>query len=252
MSSGSRHGFVPITGPALRWEPMARRFLLAASALAVTLARPSFGSPATPPERADSPVLEAIRRIDKRVRTTRYVHATRVDEGSGRYEFDCSGMAAWVLARGAPAAHATVMRHSGRGRPVASDYFDVMAQASDASARDGWLRVAHARDLRPGDMIAWRKPSAIASSNTGHVVFVVSAPQRVDEGGQRFLVRVADSTSIPHGDDTRPRRNASGFGYGTITLFLDHPDSDVVAYGWQGIATRIDFRTPLALGRPVR
>ncbi len=223
---------------------MARRFVLVATALfAITLAAPA---------RAESPVSEAIRRIDERVRTTRYVHATHVDEASGRYEFDCSGMAAWVLARGAPAAHATVMRHNGRGRPVASDYFEVMTQASETSARDGWLRIAHARDLKPGDMIAWRKPSPIASSNTGHVVFVVSPPQQVDQSGRRFLVRVADSTSIPHGSDSRPRRNASGFGYGTISLFLDHPDRDVIAYGWQGLATRIDFRTPLALGRAVR
>jgi hypothetical protein len=37
-----------------------------------------------------------------------------------------------------------------------------------------------------------------------------------------------------------------------ITLFLDHQDGDVVAYGWEGVPTRIDFRTQVALGRPLR
>jgi hypothetical protein len=80
------------------------------------------------------------------------------------------------------------MPRNGRGRPVASDYFDVIAQAPTASGNAGWLRVAHACDLKPGDLIAWRRPQAIVSSNTGHVLFVAAAPQQVDREGRRFLV----------------------------------------------------------------
>ncbi len=201
---------------------------------------------------ASPPVLDVIHRIDARLRTTRYTHVTHVDEREGRYDFDCSGMAAWVLSRAAPRAHAAVMRRNGRGRPVAANYHDVIADApADRNARD-WLRIQHASELRPGDVIAWRRPPAVASRNTGHVLFVVGAPRRVDREGRRFLVRVVDSTSIPHGDDTRPRMHASGFGYGTILLALDDPRGEVTAYGWYGLATRIDFRTHLALGRPLR
>jgi hypothetical protein len=207
---------------------------------------------AAPQPRRASPVFDVIARIDRRLRTTRYAHATQVDESAGRFDFDCSGMATWVLARGAPAAHDAVMQHNGRGRPVASDYYDVMAQAPTHGGHSAWLRVAHARDLQPGDLIAWRRPEAIVSSNTGHVLFVAAAPRQVDREGRRFLVRVADATSIPHGDDTRQERHASGFGYGTIALFLDHPEGEVVAYGWQGVATRVDFRTPIAIGRALR
>ncbi len=35
-------------------------------------------------------------------------------------------------------------------------------------------------------------------------------------------------------------------------LYLDDPRGEVVAYGWYGLATRVDFRTHLALGRAVR
>jgi hypothetical protein len=161
-------------------------------------------------------------------------------------------MAAWVLGRSAPAAHDAVMRRNGRGRPVASDYYDVIARAPTADGHAAWLRLEHARDLKAGDLIVWRRPAAIASSNTGHVLFVAAPPQQVDREGRRFLVRVADATSIPHGADTRPGRHTSGFGYGTIALFLDEPEGEVVAYGWQGIATRIDFRTPIVIGRATR
>ena len=193
-----------------------------------------------------------IQRIDARLRSTRYVHSTRVDEAVGLYDFDCSGMAAWVLARAAPHAHAAVMHYNGRGRPVASNYHDVIAAAPVDHARAGWLRVAHASEVRPGDVIAWRRPPAVASRNTGHVLFVVGAPRRLDREGRRFLVRVADATSIPHGDDTRPRQHQSGFGYGTLTLFVETPGGDPTAYGWYGLNTRIDFRTHIALGRAVR
>lgn len=238
---------------------MGRRFLFVTASVIATLASvPALASP--PPRRlaraslarSESPVFDVLAGIDASLRTTRYVHATHVDEAAGRFDFDCSGMAAWVLARSAPAAQGAVARRNGRGRPVASDYFDVIAQAPTARGDAGWLRLAHARDLRSGDLIVWRRPQAITSSNTGHVLFVVAAPQRIDREGRRFLVRIADATSIPHGDDTRPRLHASGFGYGTIALFLDQPEGEVVAYGWQGVATRIDFRTPIVMGRALR
>lgn len=234
--------------------------IVSAALVALSLARSGVAAAQTTPRSvravrpapAPTPVLDVLHRIEGRLRATRYTHVTHVDEAAGRYDFDCSGMAAWVLARAAPHAHAAVMTFNGRGRPVASDYHDVIAAAPVDRARAGWLRIDHARELRPGDVIAWRRPPAVASRNTGHVLFVAGAPRQIDREGRRFLVRVADATSIPHGDDTRPRQHQSGFGYGTILLNLDDPRGEVTAYGWYGLATRIDFRTHLALGRPVR
>jgi hypothetical protein len=195
---------------------MGRRFVsLAGAVIAILAVVPALAAPqpyrvvhASPVARSESAVSAVIGRIDRSLRTTRYVHSTHVDEAAGRFDFDCSGMATWVLARSAPAAHDAVMRRNGRRRPVASDYYDVIAQTPTSNAHDGWLRVAHVRDLKPGDLIAWRRPQAIVSSNTGHVLFVVAVPQQVDGEGRRFLVRVADATSIPHAmtlarDDTR-------------------------------------------------
>ena len=200
----------------------------------------------------EGPVMAVIRRVAARLRTTRYVHSTHIVESEGRFDWDCSGMAAWVLARATPRAHATVMAHNGRGRPVASDYHDVIAAAPIDRARDGWVRLRNASELRPGDVIAWRRPPTVASRNTGHVAFVAEAPRRLDREGRRWSVRIVDSTSIPHGDDTRPRAHRSGFGYGTIVVHYDDPRGEATGYGWYGLPTRLDFRTHLALGRAVR
>lgn len=198
-----------------------------------------------------SRVLTEIERVHRNVRSTRYAHSTHIDERAGRYDFDCSAMASFILARGAPRAREAVMRRSGRGRPVARDFHDVIAAAPVGRSHDGWTRLANVSDLRPGDMIAWRRPPAIASSNTGHVAFVYAAPQRLDREGRRWLVRIVDSTSIPHGDDSRPHEHASGFGFGNIVLFVESPGEDPTAYGWYGLPTRLDFRTHIALGRAV-
>jgi hypothetical protein len=199
-----------------------------------------------------SHTLMEIERVHRNLRSTRYVHSTHIDEHAGRYDFDCSAMASFVLARSAPRAHDAVMRKNGRGRPVARDFHDVIAAAPVDRSRDGWMRLAHVADLHPGDVIAWRRPPAVASRNTGHVAFVYAAPQRLDREGRRYLIRIVDATSIPHGDDSRPREHVSGFGFGNIVLFVENAGEDPTAYGWYGLSTRIDFRTHIALGRAVR
>ena len=201
---------------------------------------------------AVSPVVTELRRIEGRLRSTRYSHVTRIDERVGRYEFDCSALASFVLAHAAPHAAAAVQRRNGRGRPVARDFHDVIAAAPTDQARDGWMRITRVADLRPGDVIAWRTPPTMHSANTGHVAFVAEAPHRIDREGRRFRVRVTDATSIPHGTDTRPRQHVSGFGAGDLTLFVEGRTGDPTAFGWYGLDARIDFRTHIALGRPTR
>jgi hypothetical protein len=207
------------------------------------------GATQTPSQR--SGVLSEIERVSRNVRSTRYSHSTHIDERAGRYDFDCSAMATFLLAHGAPHARDAVLRENGHGRPVARDFHDVISQASVGRSRNGWMRIAHVADLRPGDVIAWRRPPSLASSNTGHVAFVYSTPKRLDREGRRYLVRVVDSTSIPHGDDSRSHEHTSGFGFGNIVLFTEKPGEDPTAYGWYGLPTRIDFRTHIALGRAV-
>ncbi|MEZ4407764.1 MAG: hypothetical protein R3A52_15020 [Polyangiales bacterium] len=230
--------------------PLLALLALTTPALAQRTTRSTGAAP--PASVAPSRVHAELGRIRRALRSTRYAHATRVVEREGRFDFDCSAMASYVLRRAAPRANEAVERRNGRGRPVARDFHDVIAAAPTGHPREGWLRLTRVADLRPGDVIAWRRPATVASRNTGHVAFVRAAPRRLDRDGRRWLVPITDSTSIPHGDDTRPRQHQSGFGDGNITLFVEVPDADPTAYGWYGRDTRIDFRTHIALGRALR
>ncbi len=199
-----------------------------------------------------SPVLSVLKHMDHVVKTTRYVHATQIDEAAGRFDFDCSAMAAWVLSRATPVAHQTVMEKNGVGRPVAANYHDVIARAPTDHAAGGWQRIPRIEDVRPGDVLAWRRPPSVLSTNTGHVAFVVGKPRRIAPGRNYFEVRVADSTSVLHLDDSREKPRHSGFGYGTMSFGVDPKTHQGLSYGWMGGATPWYPKTEIEFGRPVR
>lgn len=220
--------------------PMLRRAFLTlpAAALAPAEALAQRGRPA--PLR----VLDELARIAANLRATVYSHSTRIDERAGRYEWDCSAMAAYVLRRAAPAALAAV----GAGRPVAAQFYRAIARAPQTRAR-GLALVPRIADALPGDVFAWQRPPWFPSANTGHVGFVMERPRPSQHG---MLVRITDSTRLAHGDDSRDTdRGASGFGQGTILFAVNPLTGEGVGYGWFGAQTRPDWIIPtrIAIGR---
>ncbi len=203
---------------------------------------PTFGPPPPPGSPAAARVVATLERVERRTRTTRYQHRTAVDERRGDYRWDCSGMAAWVLERAAPRAR----RALGPGRPVARTFARTIARAPTDRGR-GWRRVDRVADVRPGDVLAWQRPPAMRSANTGHVAFVMSAPVEVHAG--IWAVRILDSTSLAHQDDTR-RPGGTGTGRGTMTFAVDDAGRGE-AYGWVGTRSLGYIETPIRFGRPL-
>jgi hypothetical protein len=192
-------------------------------------------------------VMKTVGRISETMTSTEYSRGMRVDERKGIYEFDCSGMVDWVLQKSAPLARsssAAGLEH----RPLASDFYRRIARAPVDRERGGWRQVARLEDAAPGDVIAWIKPAIVPSHNTGHVAVIVQDPVRLPGRDDAFLVRVADSTSLHHQDDTREGRN--GFGLGTILVVTDASGAPT-RYGWVGLRGWT-FETPIAIGRPTR
>jgi hypothetical protein len=177
----------------------------------------------------------------------RYPWHPYVDERQEIYRFDCSGMAEWVLHQAAPTA-ARAREWGVGGRPLARDYQRRIAAIPPGSERRGWRRIARVEDAAAGDLIAWKKPDIVRSPNSGHVAFILLPPLRVPGRDGTFLVRVADSSSLLHDDDTRVGR--TGFGLGTILLVADPVSGAPVAYGWSGLKWRT-FETDTAIGRPL-
>lgn len=194
-----------------------------------------------------NPVMRVIGRVAATFTESEYSHGFRVDERRGVYAVDCSGLVHWVLRRAAPKAAAS----SGRGlagRPLARDYQRRIARLPFGVSVGGWKRVRRVDEARPGDVVAWLKPEIVKSKNTGHVAFVVRAPEPVPDTPGAFLVRIADSTSLLHDADTREGR--TGFGFGTILLVADPETGEPRAYGWVGLRWRT-FETPISIGRPL-
>jgi len=190
-------------------------------------------------------VMRVLGRMAASVTESEYTHGFRVNEKRGIYAFDCSGMTHWVLRRAAPRA-AAASAFGLSGRPLARDYQRRIARVAPGSTRHGWSRVQRVDEARPGDVIAWIKPKIIDSPNTGHVAFVLLPPVRVTGYENAYLVRIADSTSLLHDDDTRG--GGSGFGFGTILLVTNESGAPT-AYGWVGLRWRA-FETEIAIGRP--
>ncbi len=193
-------------------------------------------------------VLQVLQELRASVRDTRYDHSTRIDPAAGRYHFDCSTMAAWVLGRATPRARAALPA----GRPLAVDFWRAIRDAPTTRPRNGWLRVARIADARPGDVLAWPRPRWFRSNNTGHVAFVAEPPTVTARG---VLVRVTDATSVGHQDDPRNREGGpTGFGQGTLLIATDPATGEGTAYGWVGAYTPDEWMiaTPVRVGRVVR
>ncbi len=203
--------------------------------------------PPAAPTKAGGRVLAVVDQIRTTLVESRYQHPTSVRAKDGVYLWDCSGMAAWILRRAAP--HALLAL--GSSRPVARDFVAAIERAPTTKARGGWQRVARISDVMPGDVFAWRRPRGLPSKNTGHVGIVLDRPLPVPGVAGGWAVRIADSTSSHHQDDSRTDDADGGFGIGTL-VFLADDQGRATSYGWAGTRSEWYIVTPIAFGRVSR
>jgi hypothetical protein len=205
---------------------------------------PALAAPAPATGRAAA-VASALATVERTVTATRYQHQAKVDTRKGIYLWDCSIMAAWVLARTAPEAR----RALAAAKPLARDFYRAIDRAPDTHPVRGWQRLTDPASVLPGDVFAWLKPALFKDRpNTGHVGFVVGRPWRHPKHPGVWLMRIADATTELHGADSRPAGGEGGFGTATIAFAVDGR-GDAVAYGWYGedqdpqtfVSTRIVF-----------
>jgi hypothetical protein len=217
--------------------------------------RPTMASATTdaqPATVAAARTMQRLESVERNLRVASYRHDTRVDERAGRYEFDCSGLIAWVLSREAPEAHRATMARTRGARPLAADYARTFLRVGPSQTRGPWTRVGRVQDARPGDVLAWIKPRIVRSNNTGHVVFVVGAPRPSERYAHAWLVPIADSSRYRHQDDSREGLTRTGLGRGTILIAEDPATGAPRAFGWFGDDSPFVLDTQIAIGRPER
>lgn len=227
---------IPGISPVPNSAPLARLF----QAPQAIIAAPLSLKGGTPAERN----IEVVHLIEKRLQTTVYSHETRVDIDKGKFEFDCSGMANWILQTTAPVAYAELQA----ARPRVADYVRTLTAVSYDKPSPGWRRVQKIADAEPGDVIAWPTPSWYPSDVSGHMGILAAKPEKVSGG---YLLRLADSTSYPHGEDTR--EGGTGFGFGTILVTTNPATDEGTGQGWTGrYSGNTILKTPVFVGRPLK
>ena len=231
-------GAAPIPTPT-KPEAAAPRIAPFAAPLAPTVREPA--------NQAGARILQILGEIRANIRVTRYQHPTLIRPSKGQYYWDCSGMAAYVVRRAAPFARRSIASP----RPVARDFYRAIERAPVGGVRGGWTRLSGLAEAGPGDVFAWLRPPDWPRRNTGHVGFLLAAPVPVPELPGAWALRIADATSLPHQQDTRPWPGDGGYGEGTIVFFAD-PAGRPTHYGWHGTRAGATAETRIVLGRPVR
>ncbi len=209
---------------------------------------------------AGDAVLAEASRIFSSARRTTYQHHTSVDEATGTFDVDCSGFVGYVLGRVAPDARSELQAATAK-RPRAKDFTEFFASlpadGADAAKapsapnapRAHWRGVVRAADLRPGDIVAWKRPADSHSKNTGHTL-IVRAPITVR--ADLVEVPIYDSTGLRHGEsDVRAAGSKSGVGEGTIALRVSSSGAPI-AFRWAVTGRYRDHVTDIALGRVER
>ena len=240
---------------------VAKEILTALLALALATAGCAGGKPNNPPA-ATSPtpppantnpaagsgaaaLVEEVERELNAMRVTRYQHTTAVDEGSGSYFYDCSGLLDYAMGRVRP-ADLTPVPHI-KARPLAADIEGYLHRGLTGPI-EGWQALARVDALGPGDVVAWQATEDSTTGDTGHVMVVLAGPTQNSARAAEWLLRVADSTLNPHALDSR-RPGTTGLGTGTIGLLVDERGAPTAFY-WRGGVSQQAKPTQIALGRP--
>lgn len=161
---------------------------------------------------------------------TEYQGATEIDEESGSLKCDCSGLMSYVLRHHFPEAYVSTKGEEApwRKRPMSVTYYETfIAAGENESGNSPWHRVREMMDVRPGDILSWRKAEIEEGVSSGHTLMIASLPE--EERDNRIRVRVIDSTRKSHTNDTRPA-GTLGVGAGDMWFTVDRDGEPIGFY----------------------
>ena len=119
-------------------------------------------------------------------------------------------------------------------RLSAWDYYDIFRLISYGRSAYGWRRMERVADLRPGDVVVWKKSTSTSdgtSGTWGHVFMIASLPTRDTRWSGAYRFRITDSTSSPHSNDSRCS-GCSGVGTGELLLRASSTSGRLFDLSW--------------------
>lgn len=189
------------------------------------------------------PLIESALRVLKSMTHTEYTHKEHI-KGSV-YDCDCSEFVGLLLKRTSPEA----FKELNSKHPLAKD-FVILLHGNKPTKH--WHNIESISDLHQGDIIAWLEPPNLKPKNTGHVMIVETAPQKVAKN--KYKIVVIDSTHKPHGSsDSRakkqkPATKGNGVGIGPIIIETDS-NGNPKAFHISDEADSKAYYTEIAFGR---
>ena len=199
--------------------------------------------------------LELLKELDPQ--NTSYRHKNNVvkrksGETAAECHADCSGLVNWLLLESAGEQPSALERWFKSKRPVARHYHDAIV------AEKHFKRIGRIQDCLPGDIVAMKYPKG--NDNTGHVMVLVEKPTKREaapplvDGSEQWQAKILDSTTSPHGSDSRrdkDNKSRGGLGMGAFRFYATK-DGDLVGYTW-GPGPRSEYRSvkerPIVIGR---
>jgi hypothetical protein len=186
---------------------------------------------------------EALRILEN-TQETNYQHDPFIDEATGTYDVDCSGLVSYILGRVAP-NHLNLIPMSGsESRLLAHDYYTFFSLLPN-EITNGWRQILYLADARRGDLIAWALPPP--NVDTGHIFIVAADPVPIDDN--TLAIMAYDASDIFHDDDSRgngPGQFRTGVGSGTFHLQISSAGTPVA---FQFDASDPFFSENIAIGR---
>lgn len=170
---------------------------------------------------------------------------SKFDTSKGIYIVDCSNYVDRVLETIYPKAYSSLVDWTGTDNPTTHDYYNFFTELPD-SPKYNWTKVEDVEELRTGDILVFRYKNASGNETGGHVMIVMDKPVAEENN---FLVRVADSASGGHSEDTR-QHHVSGVGVGTLLLKKDPKTFQPSAFAWS-FGSRWKRNVNFAMLRPV-
>lgn len=149
------------------------------------------------------------------------------DTNRGVYIVDCSNFVDHILQHVSPHAYSSLVSATGAESPASQQYYNFFKELS-AEDNNYWNKVENVENLLPGDILVFRYKNARGNQTGGHVMVVMDKPIGNNDS---YLVKVADSASSRHSNDTR-QYNESGIGIGTLLLKANHATGRPQAYAW--------------------
>ncbi|MCD6039685.1 MAG: hypothetical protein K0S27_1085 [Gammaproteobacteria bacterium] len=170
---------------------------------------------------------------------------THFDSSHGIYIVDCSDYVDHLLQVSNPSAYNSLVNSSGSDKPTSEHYYHFFTGLT-YKRRHYWNKVENVKELQPGDILVFRNKKNSHTGVSGHVMVVMNKPIRIQDA---FLVRVTDSASSGHSQDTR-LPHTSGIGIGTMQLKVNPDTGQPSAYAWK-LGSPFERHVNFAMARPV-